>query len=129
MFQFLRGVALIGAMMVILSACASDPKSDGSKEAMDAWSECVMYAVSQLDDGKTDPLSIAYGISPRCAVQYNKLTEIMVGQAWTENGQRFARQTWKDQEIKLITSAILTYRSADAQSKQRLFEKSRLHQQ
>jgi hypothetical protein len=83
-----------------------------------------MHAVSQLDDGKTDPLSIAFGLSPRCAAQYNKLTEIMVRQAWTENGQNYARQIWKDQELKLITSAILTYRSADAQSKQRLGDKS-----
>jgi hypothetical protein len=34
-----------------------------------------------------------------------------------------------DMELKVITSAILTYRSTDAQGKQRLIEKSKPHPQ
>jgi hypothetical protein len=49
---------LLIVLVVILGGCApgSIPPA-----ALDAWSDCVLRAVAQLDDGKTDPLSIAHG--------------------------------------------------------------------
>jgi len=70
--------------------------------------------VKRLDDGKTDPVSIAYGIASQCAELYAQLTNIMVSQNITENGQIAMREQMRSGEIKLITSAILTFRAAKA---------------
>ena len=77
-----------------------------------AWGDCVATAVRRLDDGKSDPLSIAVGVSPQCAVQYEALTEMMLAPYTTEEGRENIRQGMKDNEIKLITSAILIFRSS-----------------
>jgi hypothetical protein len=34
------------------------------------WTDCVARAINRLDDGKSDPVSIAYRIEPLCAVLY-----------------------------------------------------------
>jgi hypothetical protein len=65
----------------------------------------------RLDDGHSDPVSVALGIEPVCGVQYNTLTNIMVNQFTTEAGQENKRQLMKSNEVKGITSAILIYRS------------------
>jgi hypothetical protein len=77
-----------------------------------AWGDCVANAVRRLDDGKSDPVSIAYGVAPQCGELYAQLTNIMVSQNITENGQIAMRGEMRSGEMKLITSAILTFRAA-----------------
>ena len=43
---------------------------------------------------------------------YNQLTEIAVGQFFTEKGQENMRSVMKSNEMKGITSAVLIYRSS-----------------
>ena len=63
------------------------------------------------DDGKTDPVSLAYGIAPQCAPQYQQFTEAEVGSYITENAQKAQRQLWKEKELQMITSAVIIHRS------------------
>src|SRR5579862_1875341 len=101
MRSFLTTTAMVTSA-ALLSACATaSTKDDPAKKALELWGDCVMKAISQMDDGKTDPLSLAYGISPRCGVQYNDYTQIMINENWTEGGQNAARQLAKDDELKL----------------------------
>lgn len=95
------------ALSVLLAGCAADR----SPALMDAYGDCVMATVIRMDDGKTDPVSLAYGIAPQCAVQYGQLTDAQVGQMLTENSQNAQRRLMRDQELRLITSAILIHRS------------------
>ena len=83
-----------------------------SAAALDAWSDCVLRAVAQLDDGKTDPLSIAHGVAPRCAALYADATQSAVQGMITEKGQAHTRLLYKDNELRLITNAVLTSRAA-----------------
>jgi hypothetical protein len=64
-----------------------------------------------MDDGKTDPVSVAYGVAPQCSGIYERLVEAQVGQMITDNAQIAQRRFVKDQELKLITSEILAQRS------------------
>src|SRR5580765_566118 len=100
------------ALPLALAMCASSKvKLDA---ASNAWGDCIWQAVSQLDDGKSDPSSVALGISPRCGVLYNELTQLSVGQFFTEGGQANAQREMRAGEIRLITAAILTYRASKA---------------
>jgi hypothetical protein len=78
---------------------------------MDAWGDCVMGAVIRMDDGKTDPVSLAYGIDPQCGVQYQRLSEAEVGNYFTENAQTAQRQLWREKEVQMVTSAVLIHRA------------------
>jgi hypothetical protein len=52
-------------LLLACNGCASPAERQAAlKVGMDAWSDCVMRAVSRLDDGKSDPMSIAYGVAP-----------------------------------------------------------------
>jgi hypothetical protein len=100
------GLALAGCANVTLSEL-----TDQDKVLNTTWSDCVRQAVGRLDDGKSDPVSIAYGVAPQCAAQYQALTEASVNKYITEGVRANMRQLMKENEIKLITSAILTHRS------------------
>lgn len=95
------------ASMILLAGCASEQTQ---RVALDSWSECVKAAVARMDDGKTDPTSLAYGISPMCAAQYAAFTEQMVRSNITDNGQLYARAEAQRQELRLITAAVLAHR-------------------
>ena len=71
-----------------------------------------MRAIGQLDDGKSDPTSIAYGLAPKCAALYQQFTQAMVSDNITDKGHAAARDRAQAGELQLITTAILTYRKA-----------------
>jgi hypothetical protein len=96
------------AIGFLLAGCATQAEITSFRES---YGDCVMDAVRRLDDGKTDPVSMAYGIAPRCAVQYAQLSQAMVSQNITERGQAAAQQRMRDNEIKLVTSAIVIFRA------------------
>jgi hypothetical protein len=99
----------------LLAGCAALTTSDSDLAAASkVWGDCIAAAVIRLDDGRSDPVSVATGIAPACVVQYQHWTDLMVGVAISQNGKEYARQTMKDQEIKAITSAILIRRSANS---------------
>jgi len=65
-----------------------------------------------LDDGKSDPVSIAYGIAPQRGELHAQLTNIMVSHNITENGQIAMRERMKSGEVQMITSALPAFRAA-----------------
>lgn len=100
-------------LAVALASCATYEQIQPEiNAARDAWSDCIAKAVRRLDDGKTDPISMAYGISPQCAVQYRNLTEQMLRPMNTERSIAAMRETMRTNETKLITSLIINVRAA-----------------
>jgi hypothetical protein len=106
----LRVPSLCFALMTV-AGCATTTAVDENTVRAD-WGDCIMRAVARLDDGKSDPASVAFGIAPQCSVLYARLTEIMVGKNITDQGQAAMRAQMRAGEVQLITSAILTYRAA-----------------
>jgi hypothetical protein len=107
---------LTAAAFLFTTACSHIPteteRETEREAASSAWVDCVVEAVIRFDDGKTDPVSIAYGIAPQCAVQYSQLTRITAQQlSSTQSGRVHILNLMKDDEIKSITSAILIHRS------------------
>jgi hypothetical protein len=102
--------SLVAAVLLILGGCAANQAEVVANR--DAWGECVKHAVEQLDDGRSDPVSVANGIAPQCAVQYERLSQTMMSGMITEKGQDFMRGQMKQNEVQLITSAILAHRAS-----------------
>jgi hypothetical protein len=98
----------------LLSGCITS--AEETKNLMDVWGDCVMAAVIRMDDGKTDPVSLAYGIAPQCAVQYQQFTSAETGNYITVRGQDAQRQLWRDKEVQMITSAVLIHRTKGKES-------------
>jgi hypothetical protein len=97
------------ACCLLLVACASQAEKDSARSA---WGDCVAVQVARLDDGKSDPISIAYGVAPQCAVLYQRLSQMMISENSTDAGQNNMRQQMKEGEIRLITSAVLAHRAS-----------------
>jgi hypothetical protein len=97
-------------LALLLGGCLTTEAEKSSAKV--EYSSCIMAAVARLDDGKSDPVSIAYGVSGQCSVQYNKLSDAMIGDMITENGQAYMRDQMRNNELKLASSAVLTYRAA-----------------
>ena len=96
-----------------LLGCATQEQKSA---AVDAWGDCVRAAVEQVDDGKTDPMSVADGISAMCAAFYDKVrqSQIKVRQSQiseSQKGQEGMSATLKEGELRMIVSAILTHRA------------------
>lgn len=91
-----------------LVSCATAAQKESAQAV---WSECVKINVEKLDDGKSDPTSIAAGVAPLCASEYNQITQMMVSENITDVGQANARRQMAGNEIRLITSAVLTRRA------------------
>ena len=110
-------IATILAAGLIVAACALvdyEPPEIAIAEreaAEDAYNDCVSRSVASLDDGKSDPASIAYNVQPTCAALYEKLTQTVVNRAKTEKAKSDAQARYRDGEIKAIVSVVLVYRS------------------
>jgi hypothetical protein len=112
-----RTAAALAAAGLIVAACSSidyEPPEVASTEkeaAEDAYNDCVLQSVARLDDGKSDPVSIANQVQPTCAVLYEKLTQTVVNRTATQKRKDDARAMYKDGEIRAIANAVLIYRS------------------
>jgi hypothetical protein len=96
---------------IALLGCATQEQKSA---AVDAWGDCVRSAVEQVDDGKSDPMSVAAGISAMCAAFYDKVrqSQIKVRQfSETQKGHESMSANLKEGELRMIVSAILDHRA------------------
>ena len=109
--------ATLAATGLIVAACSvidyepPDVAIAEREAAETAYNDCLWRSVALLDDGKSDPVSIAQTIQPTCAALYEKLTQTVVSRARTQKGKDDARAMYKDGEIRAITNVIFLYRS------------------
>jgi len=59
--RVMRLILVIGAALLLAECASVEDRMAEAKPALDAWSKCIMRAIARLDDGKTDPVSMAYG--------------------------------------------------------------------
>jgi hypothetical protein len=107
----LAATGLIVAACSVLDYEPPDVAIAEKEAAETAYNDCLLHSVALLDDGKSDPVSIAQGVQPTRAALYEKLTQTVVSRATTQKGKDDARAMYKDGEIRAITNAILFYRS------------------
>ena len=97
------------ALCIILTGCVTDEQAQNA--AKEAYADCTMAAVRRLDDGKSDPASIAMGVAGACNGQYQALSYQMQQNMSTDIGQARVRDEMKSNELRLATAAVLTYRA------------------
>lgn len=85
--------------------------ADSKKAADDAWNHCIFDKIARMDDGKTDPLSVAVGVSPMCASEWYAVSEAFMTGFTTEKSRDWARNEMRTNEMKLLTAAVLFYRA------------------
>jgi hypothetical protein len=72
-------IALGGAILLTLVACASRPQPAGKdeiKQAMQGYSDCLHRAAANLDNGASDTASVARAVSDYCAPEYQRLVDL-----------------------------------------------------
>jgi hypothetical protein len=107
----LAAAGLIVAACTVLDYEPPDIAIAEKEAAEDAYNDCVLRSVALMDDGKSDPVSIARGVQPSCAALYEKLTQTVVKRATTQKGKDDAWAMYKAGEIRAITDAVLIHRS------------------
>jgi hypothetical protein len=112
-----RTATTLAATGLIVAACSvldyepPDVAIAEKEGAEAAYNDCLLRSVARLDDGKSDPVSIAHEVQPTCAALYERLTQTVVSRASTQKAKDDARAMYKDGEMRAITNAILFYRS------------------
>ena len=94
-----------------LLGCATQEQKSAP---VDAWGDCVRSAVERVDDGKSDPMNVAAGISAMCAAFYDKVrqSQIKVRQSsGAQKDQESMSANVKEGELRMIVSAILDHRA------------------
>jgi hypothetical protein len=81
-----KGVAVAALAGVLLSSCGSDltqnpvrTPDDAATAASRDYIDCLRNAAGKIDDGKTDPNTIAPQVAAQCASQYAALKETLGG--------------------------------------------------
>ena len=106
----LAGKAAVVMALPVLGGCMADEAAKQAAET--AYADCTMAAVKRLDDGRSDPASIAMGVAGACSGQYQQLSLQMQDQMLTENSQAYMRDQMRSNELRLATNAVLTYRTS-----------------
>jgi hypothetical protein len=96
------------SVAMALLGCATE---DQKVTPVDAWHDCVMSAVERVDDGNTDPMSVASVISPMCATAYDKFRKLQMTAMPTRQGQESMSATLKEGELRMIVSTIVAHRA------------------
>lgn len=105
----------VAVVLLLLAAC-SHPATDAEMTAVNkAFVDCVWTSTTQLDDGKSDPVSVAYGIEASCGVQSDQAMKILLQGARTAASVVAGREMWEDNELKVVVDAILIYRKSRSQ--------------
>ena len=102
----------VPAVFVLLVAgCSSTPPADDTATARRDWVTCISNAVKAQDDGVSDPVIIADGIEPQCAVQHENVIQVASQGLMTDAGKAEARRVFTEGELQLVTSAVMAYRA------------------
>ena len=107
------GIPMIKPPQVLLAAtallgCATQEQKSAP---VDAWGDCVRSAVEQVDDGKSDPMNVAAGISAMCAAFYDKVRQSQIKVRQSSGTQKGQDANLKEGELRMIVSAILDHRA------------------
>jgi hypothetical protein len=100
-------------VLLVATALLGCATQEQKSAPVDAWGDCVKSAVEQVDDGKSDPMNVAAGISTMCAAFYDKVrqSQIKVRQSsGTQKGEESTSASLKEGELRMIVSAILDHR-------------------
>src|SRR5258706_10218608 len=93
---------LLAAVVFVVTGCAgATPYATDAEKAtaLHPWTDCVRTAIARLDDEKSDPVSIAYGIEPGCSVTYEKFGRTFLKGVRTPDGLAYGRARLNEMEL------------------------------
>ena len=106
-------------VLLVATALLGCVTQEQKSAAVDDWGDCVRSAVERVDDGKTDPMSVADGISAMCAAFYDKVRQSQIKVRKSSGTQKGQDANLKEGELRMIVSAILDHR-AQARDQQKV---------
>ena len=106
-FRMIKPPQVLLVAAALLGCATQEQKS----AAVDDWGDCVRSAVERVDDGKTDPMSVADGISAMCAAFYDKVRQSQIKVRQSSGTQKGQDANLKEGELRMIVSAILDHRA------------------
>ena len=106
-FRMIKPPQVLLVAAALLGCVTQEQKS----AAVDDWGDCVRSAVERVDDGKTDPMSVADGISAMCAKFYDKVRQSQIKVRQSSGTQKGQDANLKEGELRMSVSAILDHRA------------------
>jgi len=96
---------------LFLTGCASQGVSPREHNALVDWVACQKRAAATLDDGVSDPFSVAIAVDSACASPKQAAFEAMTADM-TYSGEMYARPRFDAMTIKTATEIVLLHRRA-----------------
>jgi len=105
-----RLLSLFSIMIITLSGCVPPaPKADVDA-AMMTYVACLHSAAKQVDDGKSDAISVAVAIQPMCAQEFRQ-SVLLYGQGMSMRARLIYEQGMDGKQLEFATGAVLDERS------------------
>ena len=99
-------------ILVLVTACAPRGASEAEKNrAMDDSFRCMEDAVSQLDDSKSDPASVAYGGLAYCQPSVNRVVDVLGRDIMSLDAKRRLKSNIENTLLKAGTALVLKKRA------------------
>jgi hypothetical protein len=106
-------IALGGAILLTLVACASRPQpasKEEIKQATQGYSDCLHRAAANLDDGTSDTASVARAVSDYCTPEYQRLVDLH-GQGMNPQAKSALQQKAQATQLDDATEVVLQVRA------------------
>lgn len=103
----------LGALVcLLLAACATQAPEDDKNAAIQHLVECMFREAKHLDDGTSDPASIAIAVVEGCSVEEQRVITVEAQGYNYAMRARFEPQ-WKAKDRQLATMIVLKTRAGE----------------
>jgi hypothetical protein len=97
--------------LALLVGCAHEATDSEVENSASGWTRCIIRSVYELDDGVSDPVSIAYGVRAGCQAFVPEYQAALLTRFHTNVGKMWVITHIQDQLLQTATHAVIRIRS------------------
>ena len=104
-----------GAMLALTATAAGAANTKNS--ALDAYTQCLLDASTKLDDGGSDPKTIALAVVPQCTLKRELMIADFMEVTDDPDARQGAAEGVRSAEIGIIIGMVLELRKVGARAR------------
>jgi hypothetical protein len=106
--EFMKAVT--AALLVLTVTAAEAANTKRTTSALDGYTRCLSQTAARLDDGKTDPKTVAVGVAIQCAWKRELAIAEMMKGSDDPDAKQGAAEAVRGAETEIIVGMVLELR-------------------
>lgn len=107
-------IVLVAGLALLASCAGGRAPAEVAERAWATYEDCLKRLARQLDDGRSDAMTIGATIAPACETAYVAWMDAKVGPAPTPRAREIAISQSKEYQLSFATRAVLLNRRSGA---------------